>query len=274
MKAMIENMCLDYLGPAKARQRERISIAGCPVDKISFADVLHELSARIDQKRHTHVVFVNAAKVVRYHQDLDLRQAIDRADILLADGVPIVWASKLIGSPLPGRVNGTDLMDEMLRICSQRGYRVFLLGARLDVLRRTMREILRLHPQLKIAGYQDGYFDRRDEAEIVRQINESQADILLLGMSTPQKELWGDRNLPLLNVAVCQGVGGSFDVLAGVVRRAPSWMQRSGLEWLYRLLQEPRRLWRRYLKTNSAFILLVLIDMLASWKKRMTQRQQ
>lgn len=267
----MENMHVDYLLPTNARQRERISIAGCPVDKISFADVLDEISTRIDQKHHTHVVFVNAAKVVRYHQDLDLRQAIDRADILLADGVPIVWASKLIGSPLPGRVNGTDLMDEMLRICSQRGYRVFLLGARLDVLRCTMQEILRLHPRLKIAGYRDGYFDRHDEAEIVRQINESQADILLLGMSTPQKELWGDRNLPLLNVAVCQGVGGSFDVLAGVVRRAPLWMQRSGLEWLYRLLQEPRRLWRRYLKTNSAFVLLVLIDMLVSWKKRMTQ---
>ena len=157
----------------------------------------------------------------------------------------------------------------MLTASADRGYRVFLLGARPDVLQRSVAEIRRRHPGLQIAGARHGYFGEEDEAVIVREIYESRSDLLLLGMSTPKKELWGDRHLSSLNVAVCQGVGGSFETLAGVVRRAPFWMQRSGLEWFYRLLQEPGRMWRRYLETNSAFVWLVLADLAASWKERL-----
>ena len=253
----------------EAERPKRISVARCPVDRISFEEVVCELCQRIEQRQPTHVVFVNAAKVVRYRQNPELRAAIDRSDMLLADGVPIVWASKLRGTPLPGRVNGTDLMERMLTASADRGYRVFLLGARPDVLQRSVAEIRRRHPGLQIAGARHGYFGEEEEAVIVREIYESRSDLLLLGMSTPKKELWGDRHLSSLNVAVCQGVGGSFETLAGVVRRAPFWMQRSGLEWFYRLLQEPGRMWRRYLETNSAFVWLVLADLAASWKERL-----
>jgi N-acetylglucosaminyldiphosphoundecaprenol N-acetyl-beta-D-mannosaminyltransferase len=245
---------------------KRISVAGCPVDQISLDEVVGELCQRIDQRQRTHVIFINAAKVVRCQQSPDLRGAVERADMLLADGVPIVWASRLRRTPLPGRVNGTDLMERMLAVSTERGYSVYLLGARPEVLQRAIGEIQNRYPRLKIAGSRHGYFSEADETTIVRDINESRPDLLLIGMSTPQKELWGDRHLQSLNVPVCQGVGGSFDVLAGLTARAPLWMQHYGLEWFYRLLQEPRRLWRRYLETNCAFVRLVLVDLMASRK--------
>jgi N-acetylglucosaminyldiphosphoundecaprenol N-acetyl-beta-D-mannosaminyltransferase len=244
----------------------RIFVAGCPVDRISLDEVVSELCQRIDRRVRTHVIFINAAKVVRCQQLADLRTAVERADMLLADGVPIVWASRLRRTPLPGRVNGTDLMERMLAVSAERGYSVYLLGARPEVLQRAIAEIQNRYPRLKIAGFRHGYFSEADEANIVRDINECRPDLLLIGMSTPQKELWGDRHLHSLNVPVCQGVGGSFDVLAGLTTRAPLWMQRHGLEWFYRLLQEPGRLWRRYLETNCAFVRLVLVDLVASRK--------
>ncbi|MGO9273898.1 MAG: WecB/TagA/CpsF family glycosyltransferase, partial [Terriglobia bacterium] len=146
---------------------KRISVAGCPVDRISFEQVVRELCQRIEQRQRTHVVFVNAAKVVRYRQNPELRAVIERSDLLLADGLPIVWASKLRGSPLPGRVNGTDLMERMLAESAAHGYRVFLFGARPDVLQRSVAELRRRHPELQIAGFRHGYFGETDEAVII-----------------------------------------------------------------------------------------------------------
>ena len=249
----------------------RVYVAGCPVDSISLDEAVRELTCRLEERQKTHVVFVNAAKVVQYRKSSELRTAMARADLLLADGVPIVWASKLQKASLPGRVNGTDLMERMLQVSQDRGYRVYLFGARAQVLECAVAEIRNRHPGLEIAGWRHGYFSREEEPEIVHQINQSRPDLLFLGMSTPTKELWGDNNLPHLNVAVCQGVGGSFDILAGTIRRAPRWLQRAGLEWFFRLLQEPRRLWRRYLTTNSAFVWLVLKDLpvsLLKWAER------
>lgn len=273
MKAVVDD---SYSSPVLDQHNplsRRICVAGCPVDRVSYTEVLRELCTRIERKQRTHVVFINAAKVVRYRQDNKLREAIDRANLLLADGVPIVWASRLKGNPLPGRVNGTDLMHGLLRESSERGYRVFLFGSRPEVLRRCAEEVSRLYPKIKVVGCRSGYFSSEQEENIVQQINKSRPDIVFVGMSTPQKELWGDRNLSTLNVAVCQGVGGSFDVLAGLVRRAPRWMQHCGLEWLFRLLQEPTRLWRRYLETNSAFVWFVLNDLVKSRKSKDMQNE-
>lgn len=244
---------------------KRIYVANCPVNRISLDEIITDLCARIEQKQRTHVVFINAAKVVRYRNDLRLRGAIERADFLLADGVPIVWASWLYGIALPGRVNGTDLMEKMLLKSAERGYRVYLLGARLKILERCIYEIKQLYPSINIVGYRDGYFSESEEKDVIEAINASQADILFVGMPTPRKEVWADRNLNMLDITVCQGVGGSFDVMARLVKRAPDWMQACGLEWFFRFLQEPRRLWRRYLQTNSMFIWLVVVDVLAKF---------
>lgn len=246
----------------------RIRVAGCPVDSISFADAVDEICRRIETRSKTHVVFINAAKVVKYISDPILTDIINRAHLLLADGVPIVWASRLLGAPLPGRVNGTDLMEKMVEVAAERGYRVFLFGATQEVAETAAKRLTERHPTLNIAGVRNGYFGERDSDEIIRYINDCDPDIVLLGMGTPQKELWGDRNLASLNAVVCQGVGGSFDVVAGVTPRAPKWMQIYGLEWFYRFLQEPRRMWKRYLFTNGAFTCLVGRALVYSWRCR------
>ena len=244
-------------------QHSRSTIAGCPVDALTFAEVLATLGRRIEERIPTHVVFVNAAKVVNFHEDRELRAAMQGADLLLADGLPVVWACRLLGQPLPGRIAGIELAEEIVALAAQRGYRVFFLGARAEVLAKAITQLLRRHPQLKVAGSHDGYFKPADEIALIEEINESMADVLLIGMGTPQKELWAARNLPVLNVPLLQGAGGSFDVMAGLTRRAPPWMQNTGLEWLYRLWQEPRRMWRRYLRTNPRFVWLVLKDFIS-----------
>jgi|SRR6516225_3005578 N-acetylglucosaminyldiphosphoundecaprenol N-acetyl-beta-D-mannosaminyltransferase len=240
---------------------KRIRVAGCPVDHLSFASAEAEICQRIEMGIPAHVVFVNAAKVVNYRRDRRLRQAVDRADLLLADGVPVVWASRLLGRSLPGRVNGTDLMERMVKVAAERGYRVFFLGARRQVLNRAIEEFKRRYPGLLVAGSRDGYFGPEEERSVIAEIAASRAQLLFLAISSPQKEVWADKNLDQLGSIVCQGVGGSIDVVAGITRRAPVWMQRNGLEWFFRLLQEPGRMWRRYLETNSQFIWMVGKDL-------------
>jgi N-acetylglucosaminyldiphosphoundecaprenol N-acetyl-beta-D-mannosaminyltransferase len=236
----------------------RIRVAGCPVDSISFVAAVDEICRRIETRRKTHIVFINAAKVVKYASDQALARVINRADLLLADGVPIVWASRLQGMALPERVNGTDLMEKMVEVAAERGYAVFLLGASQQLVEAAAQQFKRKHPGLRLVGVRNGYFSDDESDEIVEQINACNPDLILLGMGTPQKEIWGDGNLNKVNALVCQGVGGSFDVIAGATKRAPRWMQVSGLEWFYRFLQEPRRMWKRYLFTNSLFLWLVI----------------
>lgn len=248
------------------RSTERICVAGCPVDRQSFGEAVKELCRRIDFGIRTHVVFVNAAKIVRYNENPIFKGIVDRADLLLADGVPVIWAARLLRRSLPGRVNGTDLMEKMVAVAAERGYRLFFFGATQEVIVRVVDEFRRRHSTLKIAGFRNGYFRDEDREAIIQEINSSGAKLLFVGMSTPQKELWVDQNLSRLHIAVAQGVGGSFDIVAGMVSRAPRWMQRWGLEWCYRLLQEPQRMWRRYLRSNSVFIWLVLREFMQNWK--------
>lgn len=251
------------MSPTKARVR----VAGCPVDSYSMEAAIAELCRRIDSKIRTHVIFVNALKVVQYHNNSALREVIERADLLFADGVPILWVSKIKGTPLPGRVAGVDLMERMVAVAARCGYRVFFLGSRPDVVTKTVAQFKRWHPGLQVAGYRNGYFSLTEEDQIVSEINDSKTDLLLIGMSTPQKEFWADRNLAKLRVSVCEGVGGGFDVIAGVTKRAPAWMQRAGLEWFYRLLQEPGRMWKRYVIWNATFLWLSVCDLCIGLKR-------
>ena len=219
---------------------------------------VQHLENAIRNRQKTHIVLVNAAKIIRARKDAELGRIIKTADLVGADGVSIVWASQLLRQPLPGRVNGTDLMERLIELSARKGYSIYFLGARQDVLEKAIRRLERIYPTLKIAGYRNGYFNsEQEEEEAVIDISSSGADILLVGMSTPMKEKWVRRHLDGLRVHVIHGVGGSFDILGGITRRAPGWMQRTGLEWFYRLCQEPRRMWKRYLITNTIFIGLV-----------------
>ena len=203
-------------------------------------------------------VAINAAKLVAMQRDEELREIVAECQLVSADGQAVVWASRLLGDPLPARVAGIDLMQALLELSERRGYRVFFLGAKHDVLERAIANARKSHPELQVVGARDGYFDDGDAAAVAEAVRAAAPDILFVAMPSPKKEYWLARYGKLIDVPFVMGVGGSVDVLAGETRRAPDWMQRTGLEWAYRLGQEPRRLFRRYLVGNLQFCLLVL----------------
>jgi N-acetylglucosaminyldiphosphoundecaprenol N-acetyl-beta-D-mannosaminyltransferase len=233
-------------------------ILGVPIDPLTMEQVLERVDETIASRSRLHIGVVNAAKLVNMRRDPALREDVLASDIILADGASVVWASRLLGQPLPERVTGIDLMTEMLRRGAARGHSVFCLGATPDVLERAVDKMRTEFPGIRIAGQRDGYFKAEEQEAVAEAIAAARPDILFVAMTSPKKENFLRRWSPHMQVPVCHGVGGSFDILAGKVKRAPAAWQRLGLEWLYRVLQEPRRLWRRYLVTNSAFTALVL----------------
>jgi N-acetylglucosaminyldiphosphoundecaprenol N-acetyl-beta-D-mannosaminyltransferase len=168
----------------------------------------------------------------------------------------VVWALRGSGQPVPERVAGIDLMDRLLAAAAEHRLSVYLLGARREVVEALEKKSRVRYPGVEIAGFHDGYFGPQDHQAIVEEIRASGAHILFVGMPSPFKETWCERHRERLDVPVIIGVGGSFDVLAGYIKRAPRWVQSAGLEWSWRLLMEPRKLWRRYLTTNSEFVWL------------------
>lgn len=204
----------------------------------------------------------NASHLVAMQDDPALREAARAADLVTADGMSLVWAGRFLGGAVPERVTGIDLLSNLLRLAPRRGLRVFLLGAAPAVLERLVERCRAERPELDLAGWRDGYFAPGEHEEVVRRIAESGADILFVGMPSPFKDVWCERHRDRFGVKLILGVGGAFDVLAGTVPRAPRWMQAAGLEWAWRLMLEPRRLWRRYLVGNSRFLWLVLRERL------------
>jgi N-acetylglucosaminyldiphosphoundecaprenol N-acetyl-beta-D-mannosaminyltransferase len=247
-------------GDAAAHVRH--DLFGFGVDALTMAQAVDRCMGAIEGGGYLSVGVVNAAKVVTMRRDPRLRDAVTGCDMVLADGQSVVWASRMLRAPLPERVAGIDLFLELLEEAADRGYSVYFLGARPDVLERMLAEAADRFPGLKVAGARDGYFAAADEPEVAADIRRSGADLLFLGMSSPKKELflrqWGAQT----GARVMHGVGGSFDVLAGMTSRAPDWWRRNGLEWLYRALQEPLRLGPRYLKTNFSFMALVAREMM------------
>jgi N-acetylglucosaminyldiphosphoundecaprenol N-acetyl-beta-D-mannosaminyltransferase len=238
------------------------TILGMPVDALTMDEVLLRCRAALESRDRLLVGVVNAAKMVKLRRDVHLRDSLLDCDLLLADGQSVVWASRLLRAPLPERVAGIDLFERLLEVGARDGWSVYLLGAKPDVLAQLRRRLASRFPALKIAGSHDGYFSDADASTVAEDIRASGADMLFLAMPSPSKEIflgdWG----PSLGVPVLHGVGGSFDVLAGVTKRAPLRWQKLGLEWLYRVIQEPSRMWRRYLTTNGRFIALVLHELI------------
>jgi len=228
---------------------------GFPVAKITLDQCVQLFDRCIPNIKPVHIVLVNAAKIVKAHWDRELALIIRHADLIGADGIPIVWLSRLLGRPLPGRLNGTDLMFQLFALAEEKQHRIYLLGAREPVIESAVAELRQRYPNLPLAGYHSGYFASPEELEMtLAEIAASKADILLIGMGSPMKEKWVRKYKARLRVSVIHGVGGSFDILGGLTRRAPHWMQRAGLEWFFRLIQEPQRMWKRYLLLNSFFL--------------------
>jgi len=249
------------------------TLADVPVHRIDLLGAMERIDQFIADGTPHYNVAINAAKVVRFHEDPGLRSAIEEAHLLTADGQAVVWASRLLGGAIPGRVAGADLMEMLLARSAERGYSIYFLGAREEIVQACVDRATRLYPSLSIAGFRNGYFAVEDEPSIVANIRAARPDILFLGFGTPEKEYFMKRHWRALGVPFVMGVGGTFDVFAGLVRRAPRWMQQAGLEWFFRLSQEPRRMWKRYLVGNSRFAALVIRDFATRRAKRLIRQQ-
>ena len=226
---------------------------GIDIHAITMDEAVEVIAKYVAEKTPRQGVFLNAGKFAEIDRNAALKRAIEQADLRLADGQPLIWAGRLLGARLPERVAGIDLMHRLLAEGKGRGWRFFFFGASREVLMKTV-EICQKRYGIAVAGFQHGYYAPDEEAAVAEKIRNSGADILFVAMGSPKKELFMERHLRTMNVPFTMGVGGSFDVVAGLVRRSPRWMQRMGLEWLYRVMQEPGRLWRRYLFGNLHFI--------------------
>ncbi len=249
-----------------------VNLLGVPVAAVTREQVLALVHTTILERGRLQIGVVNAAKLVSMRSNRLLREDVMSSDIILADGSAVVWASRLLGLPLPERVTGIDLMTGMLEMGSRAGYGVYLLGATEEVSRAVAERIGRVYPGVRVVGRRNGYFTNGEEEGIASEIRDSRPDILLIAMSSPKKERFLARRSRHVVVPVCHGVGGSFDVFAGKVQRAPLTWQRLGLEWLYRLKQEPRRLFKRYAVTNTQFCLMTLKEMSRKSRSRPAHR--
>ena len=237
---------------------------GCAVDNLDMEETLGVVEGFIRSGRpHQHVV-INVDKIVKASRDPALRQIINDCDLINADGMPVVWASRLLGKPLKERVTGVDLFEALMARAAEKGWRVFLLGAREEVVSGVAHLYPARYPGLTLAGYRNGYWKPEDEDRVVAEIAATRPDILFVAISSPKKEAFLARYQAAMKVPFAMGVGGTFDVAVGHVKRAPVWMQKAGLEWFYRFLQEPRRMFRRYFIDDMAFVALFARE----WVKR------
>lgn len=236
---------------------------GLHLDAMDMDEVVESCRAALTTRKRLLIGVLNAAKVIKLRQDALLRKSLLDCDLLLADGQSIVWASRLLRRPLPERIAGIDIFERLLQLAHKEQRSIYLLGARPDVLGALEAQLRRRFPGLRIVGSHDGYFDQAKAPRIAAQIRMAAPDMLFLGMPSPKKEIFLATFGPILDVPILHGVGGSFDVLAGITKRAPVVWQKIGMEWAYRLLQEPRRLAWRYLTTNTAFVLLTARELIA-----------
>lgn len=221
----------------------------------------------IASEKQIHHVVVNAGKIVQMQKDQQLRESVNSSDIINADGQAVVWAAKFLNKPLKERVAGIDLMEKLVEFSFQKNYKMYFLGAEEAIVSAMVKHYSNKYNPNIIAGYRNGYFKAEEEDQVIQDIVSSGANILFVAITSPKKEnfLFKYKD-ELKTVNFIMGVGGSFDVISGKTKRAPVWMQNVGLEWFYRFIQEPKRMWKRYLIGNSKFILLVLKEKLSKKK--------
>ncbi len=240
-------------------KNKKVDFLDIPVDSLTMVETVTIIDAAISQNKRINHVVINAGKVVAMQKDKQLHQSVVSCDLINADGQSIVWAARFLGLQIPERVAGIDLMDELINLSAKKGYKCFFLGAKEDVVKKVVEIYSNKYKTLLIAGYRNGYFTADEEGEVAKQIAESGAQILFVAITSPRKENFMYKYREKLSqVNFTMGVGGSFDVVAGYTKRAPVWMQNIGLEWFFRLSQEPKRMWKRYLVGNSLFLWIVL----------------
>ena len=236
----------------------RVYICGVPLDHVDKASALEYANRIIQNNEKCSIIAINPEKVIAAHRDERFKELLKSSELLIPDGIGMIVAARLQGIKLNGRVPGVELAIELCKLAADRGYGVYLFGATEETSSAAAEMLVNKYPTLRIAGRRNGYFSQEDEEEIMRDINNSNAQIALVALGSPKQELWIKTNQRKLNVNVLQGVGGTLDVIAGNVKRAPAFWRKTNLEWLYRLLTQPRRIFRQ--TALPAFVWRVIID--------------
>jgi len=235
---------------------QRIELFGIVIHNVTMDEAVDGITGWLAGSGRHYVTTPNVDHVMRLRRDPEFRQIYRNASLVVADGMPLIWASRWLGKPLKERVAGADLLPKVCEAAAERGKTVFLLGGKDGIAERAAQNLQARFPSLRVVGsYGPPVGFESDEAEnqrAVRVINEAQPDVLFVCLGAPKQEKWVARHLQQLQIKVALCVGAAIDYVAGTVRRAPRWMQRAGLEWAWRLFQEPGRLWRRYLLQDAA----------------------
>ncbi len=222
----------------------KVTVLNVSIDAVTMSEAVAKLEDFIAEKKPHLVATANAEMVMMAQEDQELANILACCHLVVPDGAGVVWAARYRGYTIPERVAGYDLAQNLLAQAAKKEYRVFMFGTKPEIIEKAENVALSRFPGLVIAGTRHGFFTKNDEAEIIATINAAKPDILLAALGVPKQEKWLARNLDKLQIPVCMGVGGTFDVMAGAVKRAPLWMQRTGLEWSYRLIRQPQRLIR------------------------------
>ncbi len=245
---------------------DSIEILGVRVDDATYDDLLERVDAFVASGQPHHIVTVNVEMLVAAHDDPEFARVLANGDLNVADSVGVMLAARLLSRPLQERVTGSDGIHELAAHCAQKGYRVYLLGAAPGVAELAAERLRVTSPDLEVVGTYSGSPRVSEEEDIIRRVRAADPDLLLVAYGVPAEEAWIARNRQRLGVPAMMGVGGAFDFAAGTIKRAPAWMRRAGLEWLYRLMREPWR-WRRQLALPR-FLILVLGYRLGLFSRR------
>lgn len=241
---------------------DSVNILGTEVSRYDLQETINQMDRAIRENRKLRIAVTPVNCILWARKNEKLNEIYNSADIVTADGVPVVWASKMLGKPIRGRVTGLDLLPEFAPVAADKGYSFFFLGAAEGVGNRLAEALKEQYPALEIAGIYSPPFTARfsdeENERMIQKINESGADLLWVSLTAPKQDYWIARHFDQLDVSVAIGVGAAFDVVAGNIQRSPEWMQKYGLEWLYRLMKEPGRLWRRYLVEAPVFFPLLI----------------
>lgn len=224
------------------------------MDPLTMNETLYHVEKLILDKQPSQHVVINASKINLIAESEELRNIINASPLVNADGQSVVLAARFLGYYVPERVTGIDLFENLVDLAASKGYRPYYFGATEEVVQAVVKKHQQAYPELDVAGYRNGYFDHLESIQIAKEIQESRADILFVAFSSPEKEFWVNKYKEIMQVPFVMGVGGSFDIIAGKTKRAPKWMQKIGLEWFFRFLQEPRRMFKRYAIGNYCFV--------------------
>ena len=242
--------------------KQDVYIKGVRIDNVTFGEAVSIIKKFIEERRPRYVVTPNVDHIIIAQRDGEFKKIYDEASLVLADGMPILWAAKFLGRPLKEKISGSDFFPRLCEVAAKEGYRLFFLGGNPEDINRAKEILEQKYHGLRVVGTHSPPFgfekDRDEERKAIDIIKEKNPDILFVALGAPKQEKWIYKHSKEINAPVSIGIGASFSFIAGRIKRAPRWMQTSGLEWLWRLMMEPKRLWRRYLVDDMKFFWLIL----------------